>query len=181
MDVKRLPTSGFDKLYPFRYEGYSLEDYASRMLNNPPAGVVVTPRARAHFQTIIKEPIMGKIAAPVKTAPVAPVAVKPAAKVAPAATKPQAVKAPAEEGGEPKAPRNRRDKIDGGLKIKALKANPARVGTMRHAIVETIFAAKTVDEALQSTVTRPKEGAGEYKLGLPDIYFALENELIELS
>jgi hypothetical protein len=49
---------------------------------------------------------------------------------------------------------------------------------MRHAIVETIFAAKTVHEAVSSTVER-KDGT-EYKIGLPDIYFALENNLIEL-
>ena len=121
---------------------------------------------------------MGKISAPVKNAPVAPPAVakakvEPIAKVA----KVKAEKPAGEEGAE-KAPRNRREKIDGDKKIKVIGSNTARVGSIRHGIVETIFAAKTVSEASQSTVTR-KDGT-EYKIGLPDIYFCLENNLIEV-
>ena len=65
-----------------------------------------------------------------------------------------------------------------GRGIKVVGKNTARLGTTRHAIVETIFQAKTVAQALDSSVTR-KDGT-DYKLGSPDVYFALESGLIEL-
>lgn len=180
IDIHKLPNPEFEKVYAFVYTDYPLENYASKMLGQTSLGIVVAQRARAVLDTILhKEPIMGKIAAPVKTAPAAPVA-------EPKAEKPSKVakvaKTPVEatEGAEAteKAPRNRREKIDGDKRIKVLGQNPARQGTMRFAIVDTIFAAKTVQEAVSSTVER-KDGT-DYKIGLPDIYFALENNLIEL-
>lgn len=120
---------------------------------------------------------MGKIAAPVKTAPVAPISNT--QKVAPVA-KPAKVKVekPATDGDVEKAPRNRRDKIEGDKKIKVIGSNTARAGSVRHGILETIFASKTVSEATQSTVQR-KDGT-DYTIGMPDIYFCLENKLIEI-
>lgn len=179
VDVRKLPANELDRKYPLRYEGYPLEDYASRMLNKPSLGVVVTSRAKAIMLGIInKEPEMGKIATPTATKPAAtkPAETKPEkpvkGKVAPVAE----TKTEAAEGT---SARVRRDKIEGDKRIKVLKENPARQGTVRHAIVDTIFKAKNVQEAVSSTVTR-KDGEGEYKIGMPDIYFALDNGLIEL-
>lgn len=171
--LRKLPASDLDRTYPSRYDGYPLEDYASRMLNKTSLGVVVTSQAKAILLGIKnKEPNMGKIATPTKTAPVEEKA--PKGKVTKVATETKA-----EDTGAEKGSRNRREKVDGEKRIKVLKENPARKGTVRHAIVETIFAAKTVHEAVSSTVTR-KDGEGEYKIGMPDIYFALDNGLIEV-
>lgn len=173
--LRKLPASELDREYPSRYDGYPLEDYASRMLNKTSLGAVVTSQAKAILLGIKnKEPIMGKIQTPTATKPVEEKAPKgKIAKVAPTA------ETKAESNGETTGARNRRDKIDGDKRIKVLKENPARKGTVRHSIVETIFAAKTVHEAVSSTVTR-KDGEGEYKIGMPDIYFALDNGLIEV-
>ena len=179
----KLPTAKFHELYSLEYVEYSLAGYANRTFDLQKYGVVINPMARKHLRAIIEqEPLMAKPTAPVstKTTPVADPKTTPVADPKAKAVKevaPKEPKAPKDEG-ETTNTRERREKLDGARKIKKLAANPARVGTTRHAIVETIFAARTVAEALDSTVSR-KDGT-DYKLGLPDIYFALENGLIEL-
>ena len=122
---------------------------------------------------------MAKTSAPIPASAVA-VPAATSAKTEKVEKTPKAPKAETKVEGEAgeKAPRNRREKLAADAKIKVLGANPARTGTMRHEIVETIFQAKTVAMALDSSVTR-KDGS-DYKVGLPDLYFALENGLIEL-
>jgi hypothetical protein len=188
VDVLKTSRAAFDKEYCMEVTEYSLADFANRTLKLKELGVQVTPRAAAHLTPISKEPLMAKVqkiqepASGTWDTPDTPVV--PAAKPA---KEPKAPKAPKEpkapklnEDGtiiEP-TPRNRREKIDGDRKIKVIGANPARLGTTRHAIVEFILGARTVAEALDNSVVR-KDGT-EYKIGMPDIYFALENKLIEL-
>ena len=173
--LHKLPSNEFNSTYTLEYQDYPLRDYAQRTLNLAQLGVAINTTARRHLDAIIRGELMAKPAAPVtsKTAVQDPKA-KPAKEAKPKAAP---VVAP-EEGGEPKT-RNRREKLDSGAKIKVIGKNPARVGTTRHAIVETIFKARTVAEAMDSTVTR-KDGT-EYKIGAPDLYFALENELITIG
>lgn len=183
IDLRKLPTAAFEKQYGLVYQDYPLNEFAQRLLNAAQYGVIVTSRASAHLLNLIynKEPSMAKTSAPIPAA----VVQIPAATSAKTEKVEKVVKAPKAETktktegveGE-RAPRNRREKLAADAKIKVLAANPARTGTMRHEIVETIFQAKTVAMALDSSVTR-KDGS-DYKVGLPDLYFALENGLIEL-
>lgn len=174
------PSKKFHDLYSLEYLEYPLHDYARRTLNLRSLGVVINTMARRHLDAILSgEYIMAKPTAPVSTkaAPVADPKAKKGA--APAAEKPaKEPKAPKAEG-EGGTTRERREKLDGGAKIKVIGKNPARVGSVRHAIVETIFKARTVAEALDSSVQR-KDGS-DYKIGTPDLYFALENELITIG
>ena len=182
IDLHALHTAKFEAQYGMLYQDYPLHEYAQRLFNTSQYGVIVTSRAAAHlhYLTSHKEPSMAKTSAPIPAAATAAIAPTKATKASAAVPAPKAVKEPKApvEPGEEKAPRNRREKLEADKKIKVLAANPARVGTMRHEIVNTIFQAKTVAEALDSTVTR-KDNT-EYKIGLPDLYFALENSLIEL-
>jgi len=179
--VHKLPTGKFEEVYNLEYTEYPLADYANRTLGLQQYGVIIASRARVHLRAIIeKEPAMAKPTAPVSTK-AAPVVDPKAKAVKPAAAAPEAKTKVAKEPKEPKAEgatRERREKLNGASKIKVIGKNTARVGSTRHSIVETILAARTVAEALDSTVSR-KDGT-EYKIGTPDLYFALENNLIEL-
>ena len=180
IDLRKLPTATFDKQYGLEYQDYPLNEFAQRLINASQYGVIVTSRAHAHLTHLLhKEPSMAKTSAPIPASAVA-VPAATSVKTEKVEKAPKAPKAETKvEGAEgEKAPRTRREKLASDAKIKVLAANPARTGTMRHEIVETIFAAKTVAMALDSSVTR-KDGT-DYKVGLPDLYFALENGLIEL-
>lgn len=175
VDLHALYTPKFEAQYGLIHKDYPLDEFAQRLFNTTQYGVIVTSRAAAHLHHLIthKETSMAKTSAPIPaaaTAAIAPTKTAKAEKVAPA-------KVAKVEGAE-KAPRNRREKLEADKKIKVLAANPARTGTMRHEIVNMIFQAKTVAEALDSTVERKDKT--EYKIGLPDLYFALENSLIDL-
>lgn len=182
VELHKMDSAKFHAFYTLEYTNYPLAGFATRTMGLRDLGVVITPSANAHLRAIIsQEPSMAKPTAPVSTKTTA--LPEPKAKVATAkAAEPKAVKV-----SEPKAPkepkaegegRTRRDKFDSSAKIKAIGKNTARVGSVRHSIVETILMAKTVAEALDSTVQR-KDGT-DYKIGTPDIYFALETGLIEL-
>ena len=185
VDLRVCSNAKFAKEFSRTYTGYDLVLFAKKLLGLQQYGVIVTHRAKAHLTKFYKETPMSKLGTPA-TPPAAaatdPKAIKLEAPTGIAALvkEPKAPKEPKLAGidGEEPKPRNRREKFDGTKKIKVLAENPARVGTIRHGIVDTIFAARTVDEALQSNVER-KDGT-EYKIGVPDIYFALENGLIEL-
>lgn len=166
--LHRMPTKKFEEKYPLVFPDYPIEEFVVRTIKLKQLGVKIAPMALRHFDAILnKEQNMAKPTEPVSTKAVAKTAT-PAAEKAPKAPKSEPV-------GEP---RNRRDKIEGTKKIKAVGKNPARVGTTRHAIVETILQARTVSEALDSVVTR-KDGT-DYKIGTPDLYFALDSGLIEI-
>jgi hypothetical protein len=179
VDVFKTNRADFDKEYCMEVTEYSLADFANRTLKLKELGVQITSRAAAHLNTISKEPLMAKVQKIQEPASETPVV--PAAKPVKEPKTPKEPKAPKlnEDGTiiEP-TPRNRREKIDGDRKIKVVGVNPARLGTTRHAIVEFILGARTVAEALDNSVVR-KDGT-EYRIGMPDIYFALENKLIEL-
>lgn len=183
VDLRKLPTEEYNKLYRLEYQDYSLAEYARKSFNSQRYGVIVTSRAKAHLNHLLQEPSMAKTSKPVAAEPVVPA---PKGKSAPVAApaepkaekKAKIVDPTATEGGESTG-RARREKLPNDGVIKKLAENPARVGTIRHAIVDTIFQAKTVDVALASTVER-KDGT-EYKIGLPDLYFALDNGLIEIK
>jgi hypothetical protein len=180
VDVLKTSRAAFDKEYCMEVTEYSLADFANRTLKLKELGVQITSRAAAHLNTISKEPFMAKVQKIQEPEDAVVPATKPAKELK-VPKMPKEPKAPKlnEDGTiiEP-TPRNRREKIDGDRKIKVVGTNPARTGTTRHAIVEFILASRTVAEALDNGVAR-KDGT-EYKIGLPDIYFALENHLIEL-
>jgi len=179
VDVEKMSTEKFNDLYTLEHPEYSLVDFANRTLGLQKYGVLITPRARLYLTAILenKEFFMAKPTAPVSTkaAPLPePKKAVPTPRNAPA--EPKAAKEPKAEGDE--GSRVRREKLDSGLKIKVIGQNTARVGTVRHAIVENILKARTVAEALDTEVPR-KDGTA-YKIGTPDLYFALDNKLIEL-
>lgn len=200
IDLATVSNDVFEKLYTSVYAGYSLEKFAQMVFGRQQYGVIVTHRAKAHLNHFSKELPMSKLGTevtapksePAKDIKVPETPVVPAGPPIPELKKVKEPKAP-KEPKEPKAPkepildadgnpikaRNKREKFVPEKKIKVLAPNPARVGTIRFNIVETICLAKNVQEALDSTVTR-KDGT-EYKIGVPDLYFALDNGIISLD
>lgn len=181
IDLFKLPNAEFSKQYCFEYEGYSTAEFAKRLLSNASLGYQVTTRAKAHLTNLHKETPMAKLT---KTDETAAAPAEKAKKAAPAATAEKAAPAPKTATAPvlPKdkefVPRQRRDGFDGSARIKKIGENPARQGTIRHAIIDTILQARTVQEALDSSVERKDKS--ECKIGLPDLYFALDNKVIEI-
>jgi hypothetical protein len=179
VDVCKMSTQAYSKQYCMEYKDYPLADFASRMLGLQRLGVTVTHRAKAHLNNLLTGAPVAKTSAPID--PTTRVKAVSDAVLAAPPKEPKAPKAPKEpkDPSATKEPRGRRDKLASDAKIKKLADNPAREGTIRHAIVETIFQSKTVAMACDSTVER-KDGT-EYKIGIPDIYFCVDNGLIELA
>lgn len=181
VDFYKTPEPKFYKKYRWVLNEYPAKQFAERMLQYSSV-VTITARAKARLTNILnsKEPFMAKKnveETPVVDNPVpvkggkfpapAPVGARVPAKVADGAVE------ETEKVRKPRAPKME------DAKIKVLKDNPARPGSIRAAILDAIAGCSSVYEAIGIEIEREK---GEpYRISSQDIRFAEQIEFIELS